>query len=350
MRLELPLETLALIVAGLGAVVVALLAGLVGGTVVARWRRRRLDRVHRELQPRLRQVAVDGSQVRSAGRWLSRLPWRAQVDQLSELTSMLSGASRVRLQQLAAAAGLLDRAQGWVGSRRWHRRLRGVRVLAMVGGGQDVVPGLLTDPHPEVRAHAADWVAQHGTAEDLAAMLTALNGDERLRGYTLVDSLFRAGARASRPVAEFLERDDLDDPVPALTVAASLVDARLAAASMRWVANPDPAARAAAAGVLVALGDAAASERLRALLADDDAQVRAVAADGLGRLQHWPAAGEIAAALADPAFAVRRAAGLALRRQGGTGQLYLRRSLGSPDPFAADMARQVLSLPDEVAT
>lgn len=350
MRLELPLETLGLIVAGMAVVVVMLLAGLVGGTVVARWRGRRFERVHRELQPRLRQVAVDGSQVRSAGRWLSRLPWRAQVDQLSELTSMLSGASRVRLQQLAATAGLLERAQGWVGSRRWHRRLRGVRVLAMVGGGQDTVPGLLADPHPEVRAHAADWVAEHGSAEDLAVTLVALNGDERLRDYPLVDSLIRAGPRASRPVAEFLERDDLDDPVPALTVAAELVDARLAAASMRWIAAPDPVARAAAARVVVARGDATASEWLRVWLADEDARVRAAAVEGLGWLRHWPAAPELAAALADPAFAVRRAAGLALRRQGGTGRLYLRRSLNSSDPFAVDMARQVLSLPDEVAT
>lgn len=348
MRFELSLETLAVIVGALAAVVVALLVGLVGGTVVGRCRHLRSDRLDRELQPRLHQVVMDGAQVRSASLWLSRLPWRQQVDHLSQLTTMLTGDGRTRIEQLAARAGLLDRAHRWVGSRRWHRRLRGARVFTLVGGGDAHVPELLTDSHVEVRAQAADWVAEHGRADHVAAMLAALDGDRRLRDYVLVDCLVRAGVLASAPVAAFLERDDVHDPVPALTVAASLVDTRLAAAAEGWLAATEPAVRAAAARVVAARGDAAAVERLSGLLADADSRVRTVAVDGLGWLQHWPAVPQLAEALADPAFSVRRAAALALRRQGSAGQLYLRRSLDSADPFARDMARQVLSLPDEV--
>ena len=63
---------------------------------------------------------------------------------------------------------------------------------------------------------------------------------------------------------------------------------------------------------------------------------------GLGALGHWPSSPLLADSLGDPAWEVRRAAGLALDRLGGPGQLYLRRALDSTDRFARDMARQVL--------
>jgi hypothetical protein len=60
---------------------------------------------------------------------------------------------------------------------------------------------------------------------------------------------------------------------------------------------------------------------------------------------HWPAGPAVARLLRDRAWEVRRASGLALRRLGSPGQLLLRRALTDADPFAADMARQVLDLP-----
>ncbi|MPZ74334.1 MAG: hypothetical protein GEU74_14105, partial [Nitriliruptorales bacterium] len=84
-------------------------------------------------------------------------------------------------------------------------------------------------------------------------------------------------------------------------------------------------------------------------LDDPDAAVRAAAVEGLGSLGHWPSAPSLSDRLGDPAWPVRRAAGLALRRLGGTGRLYLRRALQADDQFAVDMARQVLDLPERVA-
>lgn len=344
-----PLWVLAVAAAVLAAVSALLLLGLLLGTVVRHWRRRRDDRVHQQLQPLLRQLVVDGSQMESASWWLRRLSWRAQVGQLSELARTLSGEGRRRVTQLAEHTGVLARSHRLTRSRRWHRRLRGARVLTLVGAGETALPGLLGDPHPEVRAQGADWVAVRGTEDDVATMLHTLDGDDQLGRYTLVDCLARAGPRATPALAAFLDRDDVRDPVPALTAATELAGPSFAPVAARWSHAAAPAARAAAVRMLASLGDHAAVDLVRQRLTDEDERVRVAAADGLGRLQYWPAAPELADALGDPVFPVRRAAGLALRRLGATGGLYLRRILRAEDGFAADMAQQVLSLPDEVA-
>ena len=46
--------------------------------------------------------------------------------------------------------------------------------------------------------------------------------------------------------------------------------------------------------------------------------------------------------MSDPAFRVRRQAGNSLDEMGPAGQLVLRQMLQATDPFARDMARQVL--------
>jgi HEAT repeat protein len=62
-------------------------------------------------------------------------------------------------------------------------------------------------------------------------------------------------------------------------------------------------------------------------------------------MQHWQAASQLADRLRDQAWRVRRAAGLALRSIGAPGALFLRRALKGEDAFAADMAQQVIDLP-----
>ncbi|MGA7668850.1 MAG: hypothetical protein WBW04_00410, partial [Nitrolancea sp.] len=63
-----------------------------------------------------------------------------------------------------------------------------------------------------------------------------------------------------------------------------------------------------------------------------------------GRLGHVTSASALALKLRDRAWDVRRAAALALRDFGAPGILYLRRSLNDVDPYAADMARQLLDI------
>jgi HEAT repeat protein len=97
--------------------------------------------------------------------------------------------------------------------------------------------------------------------------------------------------------------------------------------------------------VCTAIGGAEAAAVLQRLLADPDPAARAAAAGGLGHLGHWPAAAALAAALRDPSWDVRRGAGLALSALGAPGELFLREALTDQDRFAADMARQILELP-----
>jgi len=82
------------------------------------------------------------------------------------------------------------------------------------------------------------------------------------------------------------------------------------------------------------------------MLLDDESHVRAAAAVALGRMRHWQAGSQLAERLRDERWRVRREAGLALRAIGAPGTLLLRRALKGNDRFAADMAQQVLDLPE----
>ncbi|MBV9108435.1 MAG: HEAT repeat domain-containing protein, partial [Gemmatimonadetes bacterium] len=104
-----------------------------------------------------------------------------------------------------------------------------------------------------------------------------------------------------------------------------------------------------AAALAGAIGGDALVRRVEGLLDDPDASVRAAAAAALGHLGHWPAATRLAAMLRDPAWVVRSQSALAMRRLGSPGQLLLRRALDDRDRFAADIARQVLDMPETTA-
>jgi HEAT repeat protein len=101
--------------------------------------------------------------------------------------------------------------------------------------------------------------------------------------------------------------------------------------------------------LLGAIGGAEAAARLIELLSDDDARVRAGAASALGRMRYWQAGSLLAERLRDQRWRVRREAGLALRALGAAGTLFLRKALKGEDRFAADMAEQVLDLPEAAA-
>lgn len=96
------------------------------------------------------------------------------------------------------------------------------------------------------------------------------------------------------------------------------------------------------------LGGEKAVEALTARLDDTAPQVRAAAARALGELGAWTTCSALLRLLGDTSWPVRRESALALRRMGGAGLLTLRRALNATNPFAADMARQVLDLPESV--
>lgn len=276
---------------------------------------------------------------------LEGLPLSERRRILGSAEAALAGDQRTALHDLARRAGVLRRAERACRSLNWERRLRGVRVFSMVGGGEQVVPRLFEDRRAEVRAEAALWAAEHPQPA-IVARLVALLGDEAtLCRFMVKDSLLRLGAHAVEPLSEHLATATGAAASLGLEVATSLRDPRLLGAGLELVGSADPALRRRAVDLLGALGGDRAVGVLAARLGDEVAEVRAAAARALGGGKHWSSAAGLAAALRDPSWDVRREAGLALRALGASGELLLRRTLTDEDRFARDMARLMLDLP-----
>jgi HEAT repeats len=332
-----------------GVMLVLALAALFGHAFVVSRRERRwavpLERGRRALL----EVVRTGRVSKPEEAMLRALPARVQIRLFTELVPSLSGQSREQLVSLAREIGLIPIAEEMARGRDWAGRLHGVRLLAAVGGGMDVVPRLLDDPHPAVRAEAVEWVATNPTPDLIDRLVRLLPRTDRYGSFVVRDSLLRVGHDAIPPLARYLDRHEGRFAEPALDVAAGMPDLRFAAAATRLCRDDLPGIRARAAALAGAVGSEEAVGELQALLSDENAEVRAAAATALGRLGHWPSAQAIAPLLRDPAWIVRSQSALALRRLGSPGLLYLRRSLGDDDAFAADIARQVLDLPEALA-
>jgi HEAT repeat protein len=268
-----------------------------------------------------------------------------QVAAFLEISRSQTGTGKDRLRFVAREVSLLDRARKLCESRLWTRRLRGARLLAGMDVADPIVEKLFTDPHPAVRAQAAEWAAAHPSPTVITAMLKMLADPATQARFAVQDALLRMGAIVAEPLAGFLETHSGSPAESGLRVAGALAEARFLPAALRLSSADEPGVRVAAANLLGAIGSAESAARLTELLKDSDSRVRAAAASGLGRMQHWPAATQLAESLTDRTWQVRRDAALALRAIGAPGVLFLRRALKGDDPFAADMAQQTLDLP-----
>lgn len=276
---------------------------------------------------------------------ISGLPAGAQIAVFAGVGRSLAGVQRERLAQVAAQVGLLARGEAWCGARRWGPRLRGARLLTLLGTGEGVMPRLLDDRRPEVRAQAAQWVGDHPDAASIERLLTMLRDPETLCRFTVKDALLRVGRPATEPLLRYLSEHDGAPAADALELAAGLADARFLAPALTLCKAADTTLRAGAAALLGAIGGSQATDALTELLGDAEPEVRSGAARGLGKLAHWPAAGRLAECLHDTSWDVRRTVAIALRAFGAPGLLMLRRALNDDDRFAQEMARQVLELP-----
>jgi hypothetical protein len=342
----------ALVEAALIAEIVILVLSLVilfGHAALAQRRERRWQVPVEKGRHALLEVVRTGRLPRADEETLRSLPVRHQIRLFTELVPSITGQSRDHLARLARDIGLIPAAERLARGRDWRGRLHGVRLLAAVGGGDGVVPPLLDDPHPAVRAEAVEWVASHPTPDLIERLVRLLPRTDRYGSFVVRDSLLRVGHGAIIPLARYLERHNGRYAEPALDVAAGMPDVRFASAALRLCRDPLPHVRARAAALAGAVGSEEAVDELQALVQDEDPEVRAAAAAALGRLGHWPSAQVIAPLLRDRAWIVRSQSALALRSLGSPGLLYLRKGLSDSDPFAADISRQVLDLPDSSA-
>lgn len=275
---------------------------------------------------------------------LERLGRRTQVRLLAEIAPSLSGERRARLGAVAARLGIARSAEAACRSRRWWRRLQGARLLTLIGSGDEVMPALLGDRHPLVRAQAAEWASDHPTAATLRLLVALLDDPHRIARFAVQDTLLRVGHPAIGVLAEGLLSMSARGIEAGLAVASRVVDPRLVPIAATLAEHDADSVRAAAARALGAQGGDVAVQVLTRLIEDEDPRVRAAAAASLGRLEHWPSATRLLPLLSDPSWGVRRESALALRAMGAPGAVILRTALTSEDRFAADIAAQALAL------
>lgn len=274
-----------------------------------------------------------------------RLPLDQTIEALADAVRSVDVSGRARLAELPAYATLLDLAVRWTSSRSWARRLKAVRILVILGVGEQLVPLLLDDLHPDVRAAAAAWTAGHARPQLVPRLVQMLHDDALTCRMTAQAALIRLGRYSVPAIVGYLSGPAPDAPAAVLNVGARLNAPELLGPALAYRDHSDPQVRAAVARVIASSGGVGAVEALETFLADPVPEVRARAATGLAALGHWPSVPLLSLRLEDAAWEVRRAAGLGLDRLGGPGKLYLQRALASRDRFAREMARQVLDLP-----
>ena len=279
---------------------------------------------------------------------LAALPWSTRVALVLEFGPALAGRERSRLASVGDAIGVVGRAEALCRSPLWWRRLRGARLMTALDHDCHAMRALLRDPSPAVRAQALVWAAGREDQDVIEELVGHLVDPAHLCRFTVQDSLLRLGRPAASALARFLATPGSPGLEDGLAVARGLAQPELLAPVVVLAAHPSPEVRARAIAVLGVLGGEEAARMLGERLTDSSPLVRAAAARATGELGHWQASSELARLLGDTSWPVRRESALALRRLGGAGQLSLRRALRAENPFAADMARQVLDLPDPV--
>ena len=271
----------------------------------------------------------------------SKLPTGPLLAVVQTLAVDLDGQARGRLQSLVRINGLEKSIRRRVRSRRWRIRGQAAQLQYLVTHPDHDRSVLLRDKHPLVRARAAESLTANQAAEQVDELMDLLEDDAIVVRMAAQDAVLQAGARA---VPALLDRLQLGkaNALQALQVAANLPDARLTNALDDYAHSTDVDRRRLAAEALSHGGGEATAQILERLAVDEEESVRIAAIDSLAVIRSYRSAAVVGRALADRAWPVRRAAGLALDELGAPGHMLLRRHLRDDDPFARDMARQML--------
>lgn len=337
--LELLLDALVVVLTTLAAAITL----LIGHAFLRRFQQRVERRQLREARSLIAGAITKRGKI-WGGRF-QRLPWDVQRLVFLEAGRALAGTDRHELRSLAHEAGLIDRAERECRRRSWSRRLAGARFLTAVGGGEGIMPALLDDPHPMVRAEAIQWARHHPDALPVERLLDRLDTHDSYERSVLVGTLIEIGVPVVGPLARYLADAHGIGRATGLEVAAGLGDGRLIAPALRATKDTDPRVRAQSATVLGRVGGSDAAGPLLDMLDDRNPDVRREAARALGRLGHWKAAHQIATLLDDNDRMTRQAAALALHALGGPGRLVCRELVETGTPRVAALANSILALP-----
>lgn len=324
---------------------------LIGRGLFLSWR---LPRDDRRLADAVRLLArtiegrTDGP--RSFERAVEHLPARLRLRLLTDVAPNVSGRHRILTARAVADSGLAARANAWCSGRSWRRRVKGLRMLALLKADSAVAPRLLRDADPRVRAQAVRWAGTQPSPEVLELLLDMLGEPDNRSPFLVKDALVRIGRPVVEPLTRIISQGRGTRRRAALEVAVVLADPGMSAAALDASHDDDAVNRALTARLLGALGGSDTASRLLEMLEDPDSTVRGSAAEALGSMAYWPAVAPVASLLRDEAWIVRSNAALALAAMGAPGLLLLRRALGDEDSFARDAARRVLNVPSHPGT
>lgn len=290
----------------------------------------------------------DRRRLPGTGIALRRLPREDRIAVLTEMAYTVADSGDGGLRELARGSGVMADAERWGRSRRWSRRLRAARLLKLFGAGDEpLAPRLLADQRWEVRAEAAESLAQTRDPERIEDLVAMLGDPSPACQFAAAETLRRIGTPAVGPLAEALGSAHGTQAMRAMQVARHLAGPVFLAAALRLAAVPELDVRGQACALLGAIGGSEATATLTEHLRDPSPEVCATAAAGLGKLGHWPAAARIADLLDHREWRVRRTAAESLRRLGPSGELLLGRAARSPDSSGSSMARYALSVGNE---
>lgn len=247
-----------------------------------------------------------------------------------------------RLLDIVGTTGARRRVRRLGRSRFWHRRIRAARLAHILPANQDLTGTLLADSHPAVRAAAIESLSVDQIALHAERLLNGLRDDHHSVQFTAQQALLRGDGRLVEPLSRELSLLDGRNVLRALEVASNLGDPRLLPAIRRHVSDRDPEIRRLVAEALPLGAGTSGLDLFAALLSDPDPHVRVATVQAVSRLRADWLAGRLGEALRDRSWEVRRAAGNALAELGPIGLLVLRDTLERDDPYAADMAQQVL--------
>ncbi|WP_273847232.1 HEAT repeat domain-containing protein [Rubrobacter calidifluminis] len=259
--------------------------------------------------------------------------------------SMMRGAGREGLENLAAELGLVDRYLAELSSRNRWRRARAAENLGYLGGPEVVGPlsGLLSDGDETVRAVAARALARIGTQEAARSLVHSLGDPSDLTRLRVAENLERLGPLAVAPLIERLRSGEERASAMAARILGNL-RAREATPALLQAARDGEGVdlRAQAVLALGRIGDPEYVPLLLAAARDQEWPVRAQAANALRMIGDVSAIPQLERMVSDREWWVRVNAARALAGLGPAGERALVRVLEGRDRFARDRAAAAL--------
>jgi len=302
-------------------------------------------RHYRRIEPALENYILTGEDQPE----LSRLrPWQRDLflsRLIIERMSLLRGAGREYLMQLAKELGLVDRYLRTLRSRRRWRRARAAESLGYFGGEQAVEPlvELLSDEDETIRAVAARALARIGSDRAVQLLAQTLDNPSDLTRLRVAENLERLGNRSVKPLSGELLSLETHGALTAAEVLGNLRDsAARPALSSALLYTRDEDVKAQATLALGKIGDPADIPLILQSAKSPSWPVRAQAANALGLIGEVSTIPVLEEMATDQEWWVRLNATKALANMGPEGEKTLLELLLGDDLYARDRAAATL--------